>query len=171
MQWPWFPVSAGARGHTHIPSGAFHCYSQPTYLSPFLSFNYRWQCVEPPSNSHNYTQFLQIDPVIPFTLATGAALIPAHISWMLQLQCAKAIVAVVSKEPPIRCTAETQSQFPDTLPSCTLAPATQSLRIAPKAFLVHDKCGAINQWWREQPSVMWKQLISLITNHRQKWIQ
>lgn len=27
-----------------------------------------------------YTQFLQVDPVIPFTLATGAALIPAHIS-------------------------------------------------------------------------------------------
>lgn len=53
------------------------------------------------------------------------------------------IVDVVSKEPPILCTAETPSQFPDTLPCCTLAPATQSLRTAPKAFLMHDKCGAI----------------------------
>lgn len=91
-----------------------------------------------------YTQFLQVDPVIPFTLATGAAPIPAHISWTLQLQCERQlIVDVVSKEPPIRCTAETQSQFPDTLPCYTLAPATQSLRTAPKAFLVHCKCGAI----------------------------
>lgn len=38
-----------------------------------------------------YTQFLQVDPVIPFTLATGAALIPAHISRTLQLQCEKGI--------------------------------------------------------------------------------